>query len=474
MRESTREYLGPTMAWKVLEKAKGVSWALSYAVLVSSAIATAWGLVAFLLSLFLRKWKSDTTILVVVSLLVLSLVCSPFLARASVKAGEQRRVYSTGVCSVKALCMIFVAIIHTVCDDWANYFVYRHIVDQAVPMLFVCLGITSSRYSSSTKVKLVNRYATLLGPYYVFSAINWTYRYVDGSVWIKKYSTRDHAVLLTSSLLGFSPCMGGAWFVFPLLQVLMLVHLFGRIKSKERFLAFLFLPSLLFGSLSNSFVRVDMEHLTATVSDHVVFDCDPYGTYKTIMLWDCWIGYVVAGMWFSTFHSRIKRWTWSIPLAMASMSLSVIAGTLHKGSLWWDLSNQCSTIALTFAFVIVFDRFQWLAPIYWVGDCSWTFYLGQISLLNFVKRGTCSVQELFVAASPYLLFFQLALLFGWAFSAVMNKKKLRKSMSSSARRKAHAEKTHTHAEDQDGSDISTLPLLDLTVSQDNRTRYLSE
>ena len=88
-----------------------------------------------------------------------------------------------------------------------------------------------------------------------------------------------------------------------------------------------------------------------------------------------------------------------------------------------EVLNQCATIALTFGTVVFFDHHQWLRAIRWMGDCSWTFYLGQISILN-VVGDSCGMAKGFVVASPYVLFVALTFLLGWGFSRVMCRGKM--------------------------------------------------
>ena len=147
--------------------------------------------------------------------------------------------YSAGVASVKTLAMAWVAVIHAGCEVQGHP-VLKWLVPDAAALLFVAMGVTGLPLSprrggrkSGGGGGLPGKFAALLRPWYVFCLFNWSYRYLDGSGQMGRYTTEEQLKILGSALLGFSPCMGGAWFAFPALQLLAAGHMLRKLRRSR-------------------------------------------------------------------------------------------------------------------------------------------------------------------------------------------------------------------------------------------------
>jgi len=407
---------------------------LSRAVIATSAAACAWGLLVFCISMVTREW-TERSVFLVGGLLALSFLASLLVLRltpSKLQSAERGRGRSASVSSLKAVCMVFVAIIHSGCSEsWNKYFVYRNIVDRAVPLLFVSMGVTC--LGASNKYNLVDRYVALLGPYYTYMVLVSAYRYVDGTElsYHEGYSPRDRFRLHLQRLLGFAPCLYGAWFVFPMFQILLLTWVASLARSRRTLVAAVFPQSILFGAMCTNFLKDEMSSLTLKFSGGAALDCDLFGLIYSLSLWNRFIGYVVSGMWFATLHHQIRSWAWSVPAAVLAFVAAIFGDRMGDKTLERDLAMNLSTICLAFAVIIFFDRFPWLRRAHWLGDCSWTVYLGQISFLQLVGDGCSGLIDGFVKVAPHIVFVQLALALGWLFSLLACRDRLAKAMAPS-------------------------------------------
>ncbi|QDZ19219.1 hypothetical protein HOP50_02g17340 [Chloropicon primus] len=443
---------------------------LSYAVIATAALSILWGGVTYFYCAFFELPAgghfSSQLKAVLLSILVVALVCSPYFARharaSTAKTGDApRRFYSTGITTLKAICMIFVAVIHVGCHDVsAKYFVYRHLINQAVPMMFVAMGVTG--LAASKRYSLVDRFAGLLEAWYFYIVFNWAYRYFDGNStdWRGKYTTEEHAKILLTSVLGWCPCLGGAWFVFPMLQILLIIHVVNNYfgENKEWLIGFLTPIMIVFSCMPREVMSKYIYDMTDKWTNNLAMGCDIYSSVYTLMLWCRWVGYALAGMWFATFHRHIKRWQWSVALFLGSLACSVAMDSVMNSSMerkpkhgLAEFFNYASVITLTLASIIFFDHFQWFKAISWMGDCSWTFYLGQISILN-VVGDSCGMAAKFVEYSPTITFVQLTFGLSWGFTWLMNGKKMRAKPSRSSA-------------DAGQGGIEQAPLLQLSTSR---------
>ncbi|QDZ25555.1 hypothetical protein HOP50_17g80970 [Chloropicon primus] len=416
---------------------------LSRGALACSLVACAWGAVVLPWAAWTNPDWTRYSASSVVGVLALSLLVSPVASRMTERAAAPSRArvdgvggsqsqsqYSTGLATLKALCMVFVMIIHSKC--WKANFFYNHVVDRAVAMLFVAMGMTG--LGASSKYKLVDRFSILLEPWYAFVLFNWTYRYVDGSGFIDHYNVMEHCTFWVSAVFGFAPCMGGAWFVFPMLQLLVIIQL---LKNRERLIGALVPPMVAVASLSREVLDTEIHGLTERMTSSVAMDCNMYNSVYTLTWWHRWVGYTLIGMWLSTFRKRIKRWEWSVPLAAFAMIVSAVMDRIH----WrkhpggcepcrqhiWEILNHIAGSALALAIVLFFDHFQWLSVIRWMGDCSWTVYLGQITALNLLKRDACALVSSFQHKSKQILYVETLVFLGWIFSKLFARKKMTKA-----------------------------------------------
>ena len=323
-------------------------------------------------------------------------------------AYERKNVH--GLTTLKCLCMFFVAIIHSECNDiLERSFIFKKYVNTAVPLLMIGVGITSQlSHSNPVNKNIVTRIVKILPQYYVFLIITWSFKLLFKT---DKIDSIYHTKMIMSSFLGYSPCIAGSWFVFPFFQILIISSFIENVTILHVLYA-------IFVSALYSTVENDVNDFINNYIDN--FGCSLYGKIFSYSSWIKWIGYVVAGMCFAKYKYNIF-----LPNLCIISSILLKYSTIYiDNTLLQNISDETGTILFGFYVIYVFNNYNPHRYVSYIGNNSWTIYLGQIFALNvFIKSKTlCTFVDEISIISQSIVFIELAILCGVIFTNMLQLK----------------------------------------------------
>lgn len=288
---------------------------------------------------------------------------------------------------LKGLAVLFVVAIHA--KPFQGTFVFNHLIDRAVPIFLVLFGVSAELWwqredargrEDSLRRWYVERLRRMMPGYWAAVAVWWFVLVTVGTAPEKLTLGLPQFAL---NLLGWSPWMTTAWFVFMILQYLLIFPALRRVTLKIGGVASLGLA--LAATVASGLSLFAIINATrALIGDNVR---QPPWYYHWVfaprVLW-----HITAGM----FIARFWRARLSLPVTLAALLLTVVAiacEPLVRGAPD-DISG--SIRALTFTTLIdvpltvaLLGLLRWTPlpslirrVLAWFGHWSWGIYIGHI------------------------------------------------------------------------------------------------
>lgn len=280
-----------------------------------------------------------------------------------------------GLSCVKGLCLLAVGIIHSApAAELDALLFHRHVVDHAVPVLLLCLGMTSRR--ATFTVEWFGRRATSVVPStLVCVSLIWIHKLQNGFLKTFRFlGGHQPRRALLATFVCRPDCVGGLWFVPVYAQCVLASPLVARHPLAS-------LPLLFVLSVS---MRLNADSVAAappTISS----PCDADGLMYTITHPLKHLVLISLGACADP-RTQVGSTAMAASLLAGSCLLRVLCG--QEFPTLYAVSDVVQPVLLARFLLRLFSTYP-VDVLHWIGDHSYDFYLGHVLALNvFMKDFT--------------------------------------------------------------------------------------
>ena len=273
--------------------------------------------------------------------------------------------------AARGLCVLSVGVIHCLPPKILEaYAAHRVLVNQAAPVLLVCMGISNSRATCSCWW-YVRRFAACVPQTLTCICFVWILRSLPGeSTYWKAFQSLGGDKILTTVLLSYAiqpGCIGAMWFVCTYCQLI----LFTPLIAMNPWVAFL--PLLACSTISTLQPPFD-----AIVYPTMTVPCCGDGMMYAICFMPRYCVLVAAGM---CVRSLERHYHLAILFAVCS---SLLYYATEHMRLVNSVLRGVHPVFLCYALLCCFRRKNTFLE--WVGSRSYAFYMGHLIVLNLLVK----------------------------------------------------------------------------------------